>query len=79
MTVEPGKGGQELINSTLDKINGLSEYIKEKDLDVIIEADGGINLDNVEQVKNAGAEMIVSGTGIINYEDYGKIIKDMKN
>ena len=78
MTVEPGKGGQKLISSTLDKISKLSEYIKEKDLDVIIEADGGINIDNVGDVKKAGAEMIVSGTGIINSEDFSKTIKDMK-
>jgi len=78
MTVEPGKGGQELIESTLDKIKKLSEYIKEKNLDVLIEADGGINLKNVEDVKLAGAEMIVSGTGIIGSEDYKKTISDMK-
>lgn len=79
MTVEPGKGGQKLISSTLDKIKQLSKYIKEKDLDVIIEADGGINIDNIDEVKIAGAEMVVSGTGIINSEDYGKIIKEMKS
>ena len=79
MTVEPGKGGQELISATLDKIRILSEYVSTNDIGVVIEADGGINLDNVDDVKNAGAEMIVSGTGIIGTEDFGKVIRDMKN
>lgn len=78
MTVEPGKGGQKLITGTLDKIKELSDYIKNNNLDVLIEADGGINLDNVDDVKNAGAEMIVSGTGIIGSEDFGKTISEMK-
>lgn len=79
MTVEPGKGGQELIDKTLDKIKTLSEYIKDNNLDVIVEADGGINLDNVKLVKEAGCEIIVSGTGIVNTEDYKETINKMKN
>ena len=78
MNVEPGKGGQKLILNTLDKIKELSVYISEKNLDVLIEADGGINLDNIEQVKQAGAEIIVSGTGIISTENYNDTIKKMK-
>ena len=77
MTVEPGKGGQKLIESTLDKIKILREYIKNNDLDCIIEADGGIKLNNVESVKNAGTEIIVSGTEIINSENYSETIKKM--
>lgn len=79
MTVEPGKGGQELIGKTLDKIKTLSGYIKDNNLDVTIEADGGINLDNVELVKEAGCEIIVSGTGIVNTVDYKETINIMKN
>ena len=77
MTVEPGKGGQKLVESTLDKVRFLREYIKNNDLDCIIEADGGIKLNNVESVKNAGAEIIVSGTEIINSENYSETIKKM--
>ena len=79
MTVEPGKGGQKLINSTLEKTSKLSQYIKQNDLDVIIQCDGGINLDNIKLVKQAGAEIIVSGTGIINTQDYNETINTMKN
>lgn len=78
MTVEPGKGGQELIQSTVNKIKMLSDYIKENNLDIIIEADGGINLDNVQLVKEAGCEIIVVGTAIVNAEDYKEIINKLK-
>lgn len=78
MTVEPGEGGQSLIESTLDKIKSLSKIIKDKGLDVLIEADGGINTENIEKVKSAGADIIVSGTGIINSENYSEVIKEMK-
>ena len=79
MTVEPGKGGQKLIDSTLEKISELADYIKRNNLDVIIEADGGINLENVDLVKEAGCEIIVSGTGILNMDDVKKTIGEMKN
>ena len=78
MTVEPGKGGQKLIPETLNKIKKLSDYIKEKEYEVLIEADGGINLENIEQVKSSGAEIIVSGTGIIASENYKDVIDNMK-
>ena len=78
MAVEPGKGGQEFIYKTLDKIKELSKYIKEKELDVIIEADGGINIDNVNLIKEAGCEIIVSGTGIVNTNNYSETISKMK-
>lgn len=78
MTVEPGKGGQKLITPTLNKINELSNIIKETESDAIIEADGGINLDNINLVKTAGAEIIVSGTGIISSENYKETIDKMK-
>ncbi len=78
MTVEPGKGGQSLIEPTLRKINILSKYVKENNLDVLIEADGGIKLENIEMVKEAGAEIIVSGTGILSTDNYMNTIKSMK-
>ena len=78
MTVEPGKGGQELIQSTVNKIKMLSDYIKKNNLDIIIEADGGINLDNVQLVKEAGCEIIVAGTAIVNAEDYKDVINKLK-
>ena len=78
MTVEPGKGGQELITSTVNKIVELKKYIDENSLDTFIEADGGINLENIEIVKNAGTDIIVSGSAIINSENLKNVILKMK-
>lgn len=78
MTVEPGKGGQKLIDATLEKISALKKHIEEKNLEVLVGADGGINLENVETVKEAGAEIIVSGTGIISSDNYSEVIRQMK-
>ena len=79
MTVEPGKGGQTLIIDMLDKIKTLKNYINENNLDTIIEVDGGINLATCERVKQAGAEMLVSGTAIIRAKDYKVIIDELKS
>lgn len=78
MTVEPGKGGQKLITEMIDKIKKLKEYICKKKLEVDIEADGGINLDNVRQIKEAGCDIIVTGTSVINSKDYKETIKKLK-
>ncbi len=78
MTVEPGKGGQELIDITLEKISELKSYIDKEKLDVDIEADGGIKLSNISKVKEVGTNIIVSGTGIINEKDYKDVIEKMK-
>ena len=64
MTVEPGQGGQKLIKETIEKIKKLKKYIQENNLDTEIEADGGINLENVDELKNAGCDIIVAGTSI---------------
>lgn len=78
MTVEPGKGGQKLIESTIDKISELKKYMEENNLDADIEADGGINTDNVEKIKQSGANIIVAGTAIIESEDFTKTINELK-
>ena len=78
MTVEPGKGGQKLIPETIEKIRKLNEYLQQKNLEIDIEVDGGINTQNVEQIKNAGANIIVAGTAIINSENYEQTIKELK-
>ncbi len=79
MTVEPGKGGQKLITQTIEKIKELRRYLDDNKLDnVDIEADGGINLDNIEEIKKAGCNMIVAGTSIIKSENYEETIEKMK-
>ena len=78
MTVEPGKGGQKLIPETLEKISKLKEYLYQNNLETYIEADGGIKLENAEKLKEAGVDILVVGSGIINTDDYKKTIKELK-
>lgn len=78
MTVEPGKGGQSLIETTISKIEELKQYRQEHNLDFYIEADGGINKQTVSLVKDAGADIIVAGTAIIGADDYKKAIQNLK-
>ena len=66
MTVIPGLGGQRLITYSFDKIREVKKLIEEQELKVDIEVDGGINLSNVEEVMDAGANIIVAGSAIFN-------------
>ena len=78
MTVEPGLGGQKLIPETIDKVRELKEYIDRKNIDIDIEVDGGITLANKEVLKEAGVNMIVAGSTIINAEDFKEVIEKIK-
>lgn len=78
MTVVAGKGGQKFMPETLDKIKELRKYIDENDLDVAIEVDGGINFETAELVKEAGTDMMVCGSFLINSEDRKETIKKLK-
>lgn len=78
MTVEPGKGGQTLLSEMIDKIKELKKYVDENNLEIDIEADGGINLNTCDAVKNAGANILVSGTAILMAKDYKEIINELK-
>ena len=78
MTVEPGKGGQTLLSDMIDKIKKLKEYVEDNKLGIDIEADGGINLTTCKVVKEAGANILVSGTAILMAKDYKEIIDELK-
>ena len=78
MTVEPGKGGQKLIPETIGKIKNLRKYINENNLEVDIETDGGINLDNIEEIKDAGIDIAVAGTCIIESKNFKETINMLK-
>lgn len=78
MSVNPGFGGQSFIPSSLDKIRALRREILARGLDVDIEVDGGIVVDNVAAVTGAGANVLVSGTGIFRTPDYGATIRAMR-
>lgn len=78
MTVEPGKGGQTLLTDMVDKISKLKQYIDLNNVDIDIEADGGINLKTAGDVKTAGANMLVAGVAILFAKDYKEIIDEFK-
>lgn len=75
MTVEPGYGGQKIRRDTFGKIRQLREYIDENGYGVDIEVDGGINLDTVREVLDAGANVIVAGTKVFR----GDISENVRN
>lgn len=66
MSVNPGFGGQKLIPYTVEKIRDLKKMIDAKGLKIDIEVDGGINLENVTEVMDAGANIIVAGSAVFN-------------
>lgn len=78
MTVVPRKCGQELIKKCLDKIVFLKSLKQKNNYKFEIEVDGGIKLENIGPIKNLGADIFVSGSGIFNYENFNVIIEKMK-
>lgn len=78
MTVEPGFPGQKFISSMVPKVRKLREYIDRSEHKPLIEVDGGIKMDNVKLIAEAGADVIVSGSGIFNTGDYRETISRMK-
>lgn len=75
MTVEPGKGGQKLISETLEKIKELRSFVDDNGIDIDIEADGGINKETADDVRNAGTDVLVSGAFIINSENQREAVE----
>lgn len=69
MTVNPGFGGQEIIPSAVDKVRRLRQMLNERGLSCAIEVDGGVNLQTIPQVVQAGADVLVMGAAIFAAED----------
>jgi ribulose-phosphate 3-epimerase len=78
MSVNPGFGGQKLIASALEKIVALRRLLDERGWSAEIEVDGGIKLDNIDAVARAGANVIVSGSGIFGSKDRAATIAEMR-
>ncbi|MEQ9669939.1 ribulose-phosphate 3-epimerase [Coleofasciculus sp. G2-EDA-02] len=79
MSVNPGFGGQSFIPGVLPKIRKLRQICDERGLDPWIEVDGGLKADNTWQVLEAGANAIVSGSGVFGQDDYAKAITGIRN
>ncbi|KAL4443571.1 hypothetical protein ABPG75_011308 [Micractinium tetrahymenae] len=78
MSVNPGFGGQKFIDSQVDKIRRLKTMCLEKGCNPWIEVDGGVTPDNAWKVIEAGANAIVSGSGVFGAKDYAEAIKGIK-
>ena len=76
MSVEPGFGGQKFMPEVLNKVKKLRKIISEKNLNIDIEIDGGINFKNSKQAKDAGANILVSGSTVFN-ENNGDLKKNI--
>ena len=78
MTVEPGFGGQSFIYDTLDKIRSIRSKINELGLSADVEVDGGINAETAPLVREAGANVLVSGSYLFKAEDMAEAAKKLK-
>ncbi len=78
MSVNPGFGGQKFIPTALDKVRRLRQIIDQRGLPVRIEIDGGIDLDNIQQVVEAGADIIVAGSAIFGSDNPGEAVRKLR-
>src|SRR6476619_2444388 len=77
MSVNPGFGGQKFVPTMLDKVRRIRRMIDERELDVSIEIDGGIDEHNMDAVVEAGAEMVVAGTAVFGGGDPTTAVRDL--
>ena len=81
MSVEPGFGGQKFMPEVLEKTKAIRDLINKQNLNVDVEIDGGINFENCAEAKNAGANILVSGSTVFkeNKGDLKKNIEILRN
>ncbi len=79
MSVNPGFGGQSFLPSALGKLRQVREKIDASGLDIRLEIDGGVKVDNIREIKAAGADTFVAGSAIFGKPDYQKVIADMRS
>jgi ribulose-phosphate 3-epimerase len=78
MTVNPGFSGQKFIKAMLPKIRRLRQMIDEQGLKVLLEVDGGVQLDTVDLLAEAGTDVFVSGSGIFNKNDIFENVRKLR-
>ncbi len=78
MSVNPGFGGQSFIDSALAKVERLRRIIDASGRDIRLEVDGGIKVDNIRRVADAGADTFVAGSAIFGPKDYAQVIASMR-
>lgn len=78
MTVEPGFGGQSFMEETVDKIKEVRQLIVQSGREIYLQVDGGINAKTAEVCRNAGADVLVSGSYIFNAEDMSAAVGSLR-
>jgi len=78
MSVNPGFGGQSFIPHTLDKLRAVRKLIDESGRNIRLEIDGGVKVDNIREIAEAGADMFVAGSAIFNQPNYKEVIDEMR-
>lgn len=78
MSVNPGFGGQKFIPGTLDKLRQARKIIDDSGLDIRLEIDGGVGIQNIREIAEAGADTFVAGSAIFNTDDYKSTIDAMR-
>jgi ribulose-phosphate 3-epimerase len=78
MSVNPGFGGQSFINSALDKLKTARKLIDDSGRDIRLEIDGGVKIDNIREIAEAGADTFVAGSAIFGSDNYQKTITAMR-
>jgi ribulose-phosphate 3-epimerase len=79
MSVNPGFGGQSFILNSLDKLKQVRALIDQSDFDIRLEIDGGVKVDNIRAIAEAGADMFVAGSAIFGQGDYQAVIRQMRS
>jgi len=78
MSVNPGFGGQSFMPEAISRIKEIKEMCKQMKVSPIIEVDGGVNLDNINELSLAGVDYFVAGNTIFGSSDRKKIIKELR-
>ncbi|MGK2959712.1 MAG: ribulose-phosphate 3-epimerase [Candidatus Malihini olakiniferum] len=79
MSVNPGFSGQSFIPGVLDKLRQVRQRIDESCYEIRLEVDGGVKVDNIAQIAQAGANIFVAGSAIFGYPDYRAVIDNMRS
>ncbi len=79
MSVNPGFGGQSFIPATLDKLREVRKLIDASGKDIRLEIDGGVKVDNIREIAEAGADTFVAGSAIFGKPDYEDVINQMRS
>jgi len=79
MSVNPGFGGQKFIQSSIRKINEAAEYRDKYKLNFVIEVDGGVNIDNIKEISEAGCDIFVAGSSIFSSDNIAAATAEFKN